>query len=147
MIRDEIAKRLKYYRQKKHLTVYEVGERLGKSGKTVSAWETGRGQPDADMLINLCRLYDIRSIGELYGESQLTSNTQMTDQEIEHIKKYRELDQRGQQAVDDTLNRELSYTKKVSIDTKSHKSDDMEIAQELVDITEKDVERIKKSDY
>ena len=147
MIRDEIAKRLKYYRQKKHLTVYEVGERLGKSGKTVSAWETGRGQPDADMLINLCRLYDIRSIGELYGESQLTSNTQMTDQEIEHIKKYRELDQRGQQAVDDTLNRELSYTKKVSIDTKSHNSDDMEIAQELVDITEKDVERIKKSDY
>lgn len=68
MIRDELAKRLKYYRNLSNLNVNEVGKLVGKSGKTISAWETGRGQPDADMLIMLCKIYKIKSISELYGE-------------------------------------------------------------------------------
>ncbi|MCR1842794.1 helix-turn-helix transcriptional regulator [Murimonas intestini] len=68
MVREELAKRLKYYRELNNMTVYEVGNAVGKSGKTISAWETGRGQPDADMLIVLCRLYHIHSVADLYGE-------------------------------------------------------------------------------
>lgn len=44
---DSIGKRmpglLKHYRELAGLTVYQVGELIGKSGKTVSAWENGRG--------------------------------------------------------------------------------------------------------
>lgn len=69
MIRMELAARLKYFREKAGLTIYEVGEKIGKSGKTVSAWENGRGQPDADMLLTLCDVYGISSISELYGEN------------------------------------------------------------------------------
>jgi len=69
VIRDILAERLKYFREQVGLTIYEVGERLGKSGKTVSAWENGRGQPDADMLLMICDLYKINSIAELYGQS------------------------------------------------------------------------------
>lgn len=68
MTRMELAARLKFFREKAGLTIYEVGEKIGKSGKTVSAWECGRGQPDADMLLTLCSVYGIKSISELYGE-------------------------------------------------------------------------------
>lgn len=41
---------------------------VGKSGKTVSAWEVGHGQPDADAMIKLCRLFGV-GIADFYGES------------------------------------------------------------------------------
>ncbi len=69
MIRDVMATRLKRFRENAGMTIYEVGEKIGKSGKTVSAWECGRGQPDADMLIRLCHLYGINSISNLYGDA------------------------------------------------------------------------------
>ena len=73
MIRMELATRLKHFRERAGLTIYEAGEKLGKSGKTISAWENGRGQPDADMLLSLCDLYSIDSISELYGEEPVAA--------------------------------------------------------------------------
>lgn len=78
MVRDTLAKKLKYYRELNKMTVYEVGTAVGKSGKTISAWEVGRGQPDADMLITLCKLYHINSIADLFGDSQNLTNTSVT---------------------------------------------------------------------
>lgn len=37
--REYMAKKLQYLRKRNGLTVNEVGEAVGKSGKTVSAWE------------------------------------------------------------------------------------------------------------
>lgn len=68
MIRMTLAARLKYYRKAAGLTAAEVGAKIGKSEKTVSAWECGRGQPDADMLLSICKIYGIKSIAELFGE-------------------------------------------------------------------------------
>lgn len=41
---------------------------VGKSGKTISAWEVGHGQPDADVMIKLCRLFGV-DIADFYGEN------------------------------------------------------------------------------
>ena len=38
-ISAHMAATLKLYRENVGLTVYEVGEKIGKSGKTVSAWD------------------------------------------------------------------------------------------------------------
>lgn len=65
--REYMAKKLKELRNGKGMSVDEVGERVGKSGKTISAWEVGRGQPDADKLIELCQLFGV-SISEFYQE-------------------------------------------------------------------------------
>lgn len=67
-IRKHIAQSIKRFRTGRGMSVDEVGEAVGKSGKTVSAWEVGRGQPDADTLIALCRLFDV-DITDFYGES------------------------------------------------------------------------------
>ena len=51
--RLRIAGLLKQYRERAGLTIREAGKLLGKSNQTVSAWEQGRGQPDADMFLKL----------------------------------------------------------------------------------------------
>ena len=57
---EYLAIKLREYRNAKDLNVDKVGAAIGKSGKTISAWEVGRGQPDADMLVELCKLYGVR---------------------------------------------------------------------------------------
>ena len=47
MSRESIAKALKRLREQSGLTADQVGAMVGKSGKTVNAWENNRGQPDA----------------------------------------------------------------------------------------------------
>lgn len=74
MIREKLAERLRYFRERAGMTIYEAGERIGKSGKTVNAWENGRGQPDADMQVKLCEVYGIDSVAQLYGEPGLPGN-------------------------------------------------------------------------
>lgn len=69
LVKEDLAANLKKYRKLAGLTINEVGERIGKSGKTVSAWENGRGQPDADMLIKLCGVYNVRSVEDLLGNA------------------------------------------------------------------------------
>lgn len=67
-VRRRIADNIKKFRLEKDLSVEDIGNAIGKSGKTVSAWEVGRGQPDADTMIRLCRLFDV-DIADFYGES------------------------------------------------------------------------------
>lgn len=62
MSREYIAQTLKRLRKQTGLTANQVGELLGKSGKTVNAWENNRGQPDAEMLIRLCDIYNVADI-------------------------------------------------------------------------------------
>lgn len=71
MSRYEIASALKRLRTNSGLKADEVGAMLGKSGKTVNAWENGRGQPDADTLIALSDIYGVEDIlSEFRGESK-----------------------------------------------------------------------------
>ena len=107
MIRDELATRLKYFREREGLTIYEVGEKIGKSGKTISAWENGRGQPDADMLITLCDIYHIASISELLNQPsaqiEIQKTSDFTPLEEEIIEAYRAAPAVLQKAVLDIL--------------------------------------------
>lgn len=98
MIREQLAMRLRNFREKSGLTIYEVGEKIGKSGKTVSAWENGRGQPDADMLLTLCELYKIDSIAELYGEIA-PSPTALSKSELSLLEAFRNFSEEGQEKV------------------------------------------------
>lgn len=59
--RAYLAKRLREIRQLHNESVNEVGKAVSKSGKTISAWEVGRGQPDADSLIKLCKHLECQS--------------------------------------------------------------------------------------
>ena len=93
-VKTNIAAGLKAARKSAGMNVDEVGAALGKSGKTISAWEVGRGQPDADELIMLCRLLGVH-LRDFYGEEykELISDdnlaVDLSEEEIALIRNYR----------------------------------------------------------
>lgn len=95
--REYMAKKLQYLRKRSGLTVNEVGEALGKSGKTISAWEVCRGQPDADMLVKLCQLFDAR-ISDFFVPEVSSENT-LDESETSLVEKYRDADADGKAAI------------------------------------------------
>lgn len=91
-IRKSLAGKLREFRLQTGLTAKEVGDRIGKSDKTVSGWEHGRGQPDADMLFRLCEIYKIKSIAEFYSEYPVEKNDlTLMPAEVELLSLYRSL--------------------------------------------------------
>lgn len=101
MVRMTLATKLKEFRTRAGLTINDVGDKIGKSGKTVSAWECGRGQPDADMLLVLCELYGVSSIAEFYGETQPALS--LSPDEMQLLAAYRVLNQQGKEYILQTL--------------------------------------------
>lgn len=68
MSRQHIANVLKKLRAKSGLTADQVGERIGRSGKTINGWENNRSQPDADTLLLLCEIYEVEDILATFSE-------------------------------------------------------------------------------
>lgn len=68
MSREFIAKALKRMRENQGLTADQVGTMIGRSGKAVNAWENGRGQPDIEMLMLLCKIYKVGNILKEFQE-------------------------------------------------------------------------------
>lgn len=110
MVRTTLAAKLKEFRTRAGLTINEAGEKVGKSGKTVSAWECGRGQPDADMLLALCDLYGVGSIAEFYGEQQPAFS--LSADEMRLLAAYRELNQQGKEYILQTIDMAATIYKK-----------------------------------
>ena len=88
MSREHIAKILKKLRNKSGLTAQEVGDIIGKSGKTVSAWENNHGQPDAEILIKLCDIYNVDDILKEFREDG-KSHISLSEHEQQVIIAYR----------------------------------------------------------
>ena len=62
MFKKNFASTLKRLRINSGLTAEQVGEQIGKSGKTVNGWENGRSQPDGDTFLKLCDIYKVKDI-------------------------------------------------------------------------------------
>lgn len=91
--RAAIAASIRRFRNEHGLSVEEVGAHVGKSGKTVSAWEVGRGQPDADVLIELCRLFGV-DIADFYNEQK-----PLTDEEERILHIFRSMNKIGRETM------------------------------------------------
>ena len=90
-IRKLLAGKLREFRNRSGLTAKEVGEKIGKSEKTISGWEHGRGQPDADMLFLLCDIYEINNIAEFYNSETDDPSSAISSDEKELLSCYRSL--------------------------------------------------------
>lgn len=54
-----IGEKIRELRKSAGLDVDAVGKGVGRSGKTVSAWEAGINLPSAEMLITICRFFKV----------------------------------------------------------------------------------------
>ena len=96
MKNDNIAKKLKFYRKQNNLLVHDVACQLSidqnvVADKTIYGWESGQAQPDADILLKLCKIYHIDNILEAFGYDEgLSVYVQPTVFEMKLLKSYRE---------------------------------------------------------
>lgn len=106
----KLAEFLKEARLFSGLKQQEVGIKLGYKANTISSWESGRTEPDINTLLRLCDLYQVDFNCFLNRDKNPNTKTPiLTSKEIEHIQKYRQLDNRGRKNVDETLEREFFY--------------------------------------
>ncbi len=110
-MKNNFAETLKELRIKAGYSQKDVYEKFNIRQSTFSAWETGRAEPSADMLLKLCKLYNVSDIFSVFGYDGYNDDgsIQLNLQEIELIEKYRTLDQRGQATVAYILNREAEH--------------------------------------
>lgn len=101
MSREYIARTLKKLRENSGYTADQVGRMVGKSGKTVNAWENNRGQPDAELLMQLCDIYGVSDVLAEFQEDKI-GNMVLTEKEKILISHYRANPQM-QSAVDRLL--------------------------------------------
>jgi transcriptional regulator with XRE-family HTH domain len=87
-----MARKLKAFRLASGLSAVEVGEAIGKSPKTIQAWEVGRGQPDADVLMELCGVYHVRISSFFLDEQDYDGCEDLTSDEVSLLRSYRSLD-------------------------------------------------------
>ncbi len=62
---------------------------VGKSGKTVNAWENNRGQPDAEILMKLCDIYNVGDILAEFRDESSEAPFALSEKEKTVILAYR----------------------------------------------------------
>lgn len=135
MSREYIAKALKRLREQSGLTADEVGALVGKSGKTVNAWENNRGQPDAEMLMLLCDIYKVDNILAEFNPSLPHNDIILSEHEKTLITAYRS-NPAMQSAVDKLLGIELEKVHYVKIAARNG-------GVKEVALTDEELERLK----
>lgn len=84
MIRRGIGLRLMAARKEKGLTQEAVAQYFEVNKATVSAWEHGRGMPDAERLRSMAKLYKI-SVDALLYEDSLSSEAMQIGAQFDNL--------------------------------------------------------------
>ncbi len=109
-MKKEFSETLKDLRIQAGYTQKQVYELLGVRQSTFSAWETGRAEPSADMLLKLCKLYKVNDIFLAFGYDGYNEDgsIQLNLTEIGLIEKYHLLDHYGKEIIDVVLGKEYT---------------------------------------
>nr|WP_319488609.1 helix-turn-helix transcriptional regulator [uncultured Caproiciproducens sp.] len=131
---------LKQARMTAGFSQVELALKIGIAKSTLSLYESDKREPDVEMIKKISVALEVDP-NYLLGIEKTTSQ-QFSATEVEIIKKYRLLDQRGQQAIEDTLQRELSY-----IVTNKNMVDMSVIASDAIDTIDKITEAMSKNQH
>lgn len=139
---------LKNLRMSLDMTQEEFGKSVGIAKTTYSNYEQGIREPKSDFWISVANKYNVTIdylIGrcgdphDLYQENKIkdTNHETNTHEESEIIKKYRSLDQNGQETVKNTLNHEVERVQAVQALAEQIKrlKEQLEIAETKVETT------------
>lgn len=110
-----LLNRLKNARTESGLKQQEVAKQLGLKANTISNWEQGRTEPNIDTFVKLCNIYKIDCAALLTDAyAFIHTGTDISFQEYDIIKKYRNLDKQGRLHIDTILNWETERIKELS---------------------------------
>lgn len=117
-IKKTISTNITRYRELSGMTQKELAQKLNVTPSRISNWEQGANCPTIDILFKVCEVLGV-SINDIYGVYP-EAKIRMSYDEIEHIKKYRILDQHGKEMVDFTLEKEYERSKALSKNKQSN---------------------------
>lgn len=80
--------RIAALRKEYGLNQKELGERLGVGQTTISAWETGRNDPDSKSLLKMAQLFEV-SVDYLMGQGEESYLRGLSEAEFREIQKKR----------------------------------------------------------
>lgn len=109
---SELGDKLRKVRIAKGLSQQDTAAITGIKYKTINDYENGKSRPDVEKLALLCEAYNTSA--DYFINVNIFSNTSqntLNDLELEHIKKYRTLDEYGKDVVETILEKELYRTK------------------------------------
>lgn len=112
----EIGKKIKFARDKKNITLDDIALKVGVAKSTIQRYETGKiEKPKLPVLESIANAINVNPAW-LIGKSEIMEPIKEFSQkdtydfslsEINHIKKYRTLDEHGKKVVDFILNEEV----------------------------------------
>ena len=126
MRNQNIAKVLKEYRKRNHLSVNDVSILLEDRSftaapKTIYGWESGQANPSADILLTLCDLYNITDILEAFGydsnENFHVTPSERTMHEAVSVLLGCSVPRKGSVSAHNTAAKEVSHPKQHSFGT------------------------------
>lgn len=135
---DYLRNKLREGRSNCGLKQSDVAKMIGVKGNTLSNYENGVSEPDIDTFCSLCDIYGLdpaEILGEAYGLNVQGTDFDIKPSEIEHIKKYRSLDDYGQETINITLSRETSRVQAITA-LQSHIAELESSAPKIIDIEE-----------
>ena len=93
---ERMASKLKEARNLAHVSAVDAGNAVGRSDKTIYAWENNKSEPSAEQLISLCKLYGV-DISYFYASdlSSESPNSVMTSDESELLRLYRGMSEKN----------------------------------------------------
>jgi transcriptional regulator with XRE-family HTH domain len=92
----ERGAKIAYYRKLLKLTQEELGKKVGLSAKAISAWETGRNEPNMGQAYDLANIFDIDITDLMSKPSRINKNKEDL---VEVIKAYEQADDLTKQMV------------------------------------------------
>ena len=101
------GERLQIARKDKGYTQEQVAEFIGVAKSTYTGYEKNNREPD---VFKIKRLVEVLGVNSSWLLGIDDNDDGLTSEEFTIIKKYRQLDPRGQSAVVDTIERELCYS-------------------------------------
>lgn len=105
-----LGERIRFAREQKGFLQGELAKLIGvKSSGVISNWENDLNKPDAEKIVRLCSVLDISAsyLLDYYGKPE----NEFTTADINHLKKYHELDDFGRKTIDIILDRESERVK------------------------------------
>ena len=121
--------RIKEARRKKGLTQTDLGNLIGVAKTTVAGYEKNR-EPTAAQIGQIADALDVDVTFLLQDENQLRRENTASPAEMDFIKKYRDLDDRGRETVNIIVDRELIRV--AQLKEKSSAPDDAEDEYQMV---------------
>lgn len=95
---SHLANKLREARKHAHMDAVQAGEAVGRSSKTIYAWECGAAEPSAEQLLALCRAYGVE-ISYFYPPEYSTPWRGLSIDERKLLDGYRKLDTDGKRMI------------------------------------------------